>query len=87
MKEKRSCRLCHKQDERLLKYEVRHYAHTDCYLTAYGFEALLELPVGSLMRVRVGALTAAQLDQVTAKVDASATAWDRAFHSLNEAKP
>lgn len=68
----RSCRICHRHDTKLLKYDVRHYAHTDCYLKRHGFDGLLALPVGALSQVRIGALTKEQLRKVMARFEGEA---------------
>lgn len=31
-----TCRLCHKFDEHLVRYGIRHYAHADCGLQKWG---------------------------------------------------
>lgn len=65
----RVCRFCRGSETRLLKYDVRHYAHTDCFLREKGFKRLMELPVGALANVRVGALTRQQLQAVMERLD------------------
>ena len=47
----RTCRFCHQQDSGLIKYDVRHYAHTRCLRDAKGVEFLLALPTPQLARV------------------------------------
>ena len=39
-----TCRLCKKQDGRMFKYEVRHYAHAHCALAKWDVKFLDMIP-------------------------------------------
>jgi hypothetical protein len=64
----RSCRFCHKHDKGLIKYDVRHYAHTRCLVSAKGEAFILRLPIGTLGRVVAAEVSDKTRDAILARM-------------------
>jgi hypothetical protein len=68
MRDWRTCRFCHKGGNRLVKYEVRHYAHTECLVNARGEEFLLTLAPGAISNVEAFKISEATREALLSKL-------------------